>query len=1493
VAAASGVATFSNLIFDKAGSYTLGVSDGSLTGATSGSFMVSPAAASVLSFTQTPTIGTANVALSPSLQVAVKDQFGNVVTSNTSTITVAVASGPAGFAGGSTTSVAAVNGIATFSNLILSVTATYTLKVSDGSLTGATSGNIVVSASSASKLKITQAPTTGTAGQDLSPVLNVSIEDSSGNVVTSNTSTATVAVASGPGSFASGSTTSVAAVNGVANFSNLFFDTAGSYTLSISDGSLTGATTATITISPGAASTLVITQTPATSTAGQTLATPLKVAVEDAFGNVVSSNTSTIAAAVASGPGYAASGSVTSVAAVSGVGTFSNLTFDTAGTYTLRVSDGSLTGGTSGTFTVSPAAASKLVISQTPASGSAGQALSPALTVVVEDVYGNTVTSNSSSIAVSVASGPGGFATGSTTSVAASGGVASFSNLIFDTPGSYTLRVSDGSLTGATSSSFTIAPGAASKLVITQSPTSGTAGQALGTALKVSVQDAFGNIVTSNTSTISLSVTTGPGGFATGSTTSVAASAGIASFSNLTFDTAGTYTLSVNDGGLTGATSGSFTVSPAAASKLAITQTPATGTAGLALGTFVVAVEDAFGNVITSNTSTLTASVASGPAGFASGSTTSVAAAGGIASIGNLVINTAGRYTLSVSDGSLSGATSGSFGVTPATASKLAITQAPATGISGQALGTALTVAVEDAFGNVVTSNTSTLAVSVASGPGSFALGSTTDVAAANGVASFSNLIFDRAGTYTLGVVDGALTGATSGGFTVSPAAASSLTIMRTPSSGTAGQALTPSLEVAVTDQFGNVITNDSSTISVAVASGPAGFASGSTSSAAVVSGVASFSNLMLNSSGTYTLSLSDGSLSGATSGGITIGASVATQLSITQEPTAGTAGQALGTALLVAVQNSSGNTVTSDSSTVTVSVTSGPGGFASGSTTSVAAVNGVATFSNLLFNTAGTYTLSVGDGSLTGATTATITVSPGAASQLVITQSPTAAVAGQTLSPGLAVAVEDAFGNLVASNSSTVTAYVSGGPANFVGSSVTSVAVVNGVATFNSLFLGAVGSYTLGVSDGTLTRANTGSFTVTPGAASQLFVSDAPVSGTAGQALDPGVAVVVEDACGNLVTSNASITLAVNNGPAGFASGSTLTAAAVNGVVTFGNLILNAPGSYTLIASAPSLTSGTSSTITINSGTENKLVVSRAPATGTAGQALGPAVTVTIENASGQTVASNASITLAVASGPAGFIAGSTLTATAVNGVATFSNLILGAVGSYTLIASGASVTSGVSTPITINAGAASQLFVSDAPVMTTAGQVFDPGVTVVVEDAYGNSVTSNASPITLSVSSGPGGFASGSTLTATAVNGVAKFSNLMLNTAGSYIIAAKSGSLTVGKSSPIGVSAAAAAKLAITQTPSSGTHGQALSAMQVAVEDQYGNIVTSNTSTMSVTVSSGPAGFASGSTTTVAAVKGVATFSKLILGTKGSYTLKVSDGSLTSATTQSFTVS
>ena len=82
-------------------------------------------------------------------------------------------------------------------------------------------------------------------------------------------------------------------------------------------------------------------------------------------------------------------------------------------------------------------------------------------------------------------------------------------------------------------------------------------------------------------------------------------------------------------------------------------------------------------------------------------------------------------------------------------------------------------------------------------------------------------------------------------------------------------------------------------------------------------------------------------------------------------------------------------------------------------------------------------------------------------------------------------------------------------------------------------------------------------------------------------------------------------------------------------------------------------------------------------------------------------------------------------------------------------------------------------------------------PAVTVAVEDTRGNTVTANTSTVTLTLSSGT--FASGtSTATASTVNGVATFSTLAINTAGTYTVAASDGSLTAATSGSFTISAA-----------------------------------------------------------------------------------------------------
>src|SRR6185436_3470519 len=112
-------------------------------------------------------------------------------------------------------------------------------------------------------------------------------------------------------------------------------------------------------------------------------------------------------------------------------------------------------------------------------------------------------------------------------------------------------------------------------------------------------------------------------------------------------------------------------------------------------------------------------------------------------------------------------------------------------------------------------------------------------------------------------------------------------------------------------------------------------------------------------------------------------------------------------------------------------------------------AVNGVATFTDLALNAAGTITLQFSSGALTPDTSANVVVSPAAASQLVIETQPSAtATAGVAFSQQPAVRIEDALGNLLTADSTTVvTASIASGGGNLQGT-LTATAL-NGVATF------------------------------------------------------------------------------------------------------------------------------------------------------------------------------------------------------------------------------------------------------------------------------------------------------------------------------------------------------------------------------------------------------------------------------------------------------------
>jgi streptogramin lyase len=202
-------------------------------------------------------------------------------------------------------------------------------------------------------------------------------------------------------------------------------------------------------------------------------------------------------------------------------------------------------------------------------------------------------------------------------------------------------------------------------LVVTaQPPASVTAGSGFG--LTVQARDASGNLITSFNGTVTLALGSNPGGSTLGGTLSVTASAGIATFSGLTLTRAASgYTIVASTTGLGQSITSAITVTPAAASQLAITQQPPTTVKLSSPFALKASIEDVYGNVVTTASGTVSVAFASNPTGATLGGTLTVTASQGVASFTNLTINKVGSgYTLRVSSSGLTSAVSNSISVT-------------------------------------------------------------------------------------------------------------------------------------------------------------------------------------------------------------------------------------------------------------------------------------------------------------------------------------------------------------------------------------------------------------------------------------------------------------------------------------------------------------------------------------------------------------------------------------------------------------------------------------------------------------------------------------------------------------------------------------------------------------------------------------------------------------------------------------------------------------
>jgi hypothetical protein len=224
----------------------------------------------------------------------------------------------------------------------------------------------------------------------------------------------------------------------------------------------TSAASGTVTI-PSPAK-LAFTAQPSNAMAGVTIAPPITVTVQTAVGATFPVKDMVVSLAV-TGNGTTLSGT-TSVGTSNGVATFGTVSVQSAGTYTLTASSSGLTSAVSTSFTIAPGLPAKLLFVQQPTNTNLNATITPAVTAMIADTYGNQTTSTASvTIAIDNNVGLLGLGAGAlngTKTVNAVSGLATFSNLsigpallLGGTGNGYTLKITSGSFT-ATSTPFNI-----------------------------------------------------------------------------------------------------------------------------------------------------------------------------------------------------------------------------------------------------------------------------------------------------------------------------------------------------------------------------------------------------------------------------------------------------------------------------------------------------------------------------------------------------------------------------------------------------------------------------------------------------------------------------------------------------------------------------------------------------------------------------------------------------------------------------------------------------------------------------------------------------------------------------------------------------------------------------------------------------------------------------------------------------------------------------
>lgn len=290
------------------------------------------------------------------------------------------------------------------------------------------------------------------------------------------------------------------------------------------------------------------------------------------------------------------------------------------------------------------------------------------------------------------------------------------------------------------------------------------------------------------------------------------------------------------------------------------------------------------------------------------------------------------------------------------------------------------------------------------------------------------------------------------------------------------------------------------------------------------------------------------------------------------QPPVTTVAGDPFATAVQVEVRDAGGALVADAQIAITLaSSTSTLKG-----TTTVNAINGVASFSGLFMEQAGaSYTITATSAALTQAVSSSYAITAATAVAVAFTSPPANDTAGSPL--GVVARIRDRFGNTVPSPSALVRLRVSAAPLGGILFGDTAVTTVAGVATFATANLHLVGAgYQLRAAAAGIDSVASAPFTITHNVAHHVSFPN-PVVSVAPGIDEFGPAFAVVDAFANAVPVGTHlVTLALSGGPFPAQLLGTTSATTAGGTGVFDGWWLTRPGQpYRVTATAPGFLPG------------------------------------------------------------------------------------------------------------------------------------------------------------------------------------------------------------------------------------------------------------------------------------------------------------------------------